>query len=200
MRVTPALSSSFHTLRSTRSTPSCSVLESISAGSMCANRDRSSSASARREMSSACARAHVSARSFVVRLRKLSYSAARRRWRSFQTSASDGAPWEDATDASDAAGPLVVVEGPGTGSPVSGSSEGARGGVGGTCGEWAWRLLFMDLEPSVRQQDTRGLVVSVAPYGRYPAIKRATSSRTAAAVNKSWGSSGYHRIVAWGAS
>src|SRR6267143_5535402 len=32
MRVTPAPSSSFHTLRSTRSTPSCNVLESICAG------------------------------------------------------------------------------------------------------------------------------------------------------------------------
>ena len=56
----------------------------------------------------------------------------------------------------------MVVEGSGAGSPVSGSSEGARGGVGEDCGEWAWRLLFMSLEPSVRQQDTPGLLRWVA--------------------------------------
>jgi hypothetical protein len=33
--------------------------------------------------------------------------------------------------------------GAGTGSPVSGSSEGVRGGEAGGCGEWPWRLLFM---------------------------------------------------------
>src|SRR5258706_9178766 len=184
MRGKPAFSSSFHTWRSTRSRPSCSVLESISAGSMWAKRDKSSSASARRDTISACARAHVSARSFVVRLRKLSYSAARRRWRSFQTSASDGAPEDDAAGTADAAGPLVVVEGPGTGSPVSGSSEGAGGGGGGTCGEWAWRFLFMDFEPSVRQPDIRGLVVSVAPYRPDSQIKRAPSSRNAPDAHK----------------
>src|SRR5213083_3281588 len=46
--------------------------------------------------------------------------------------------------------------GAGTGSPVSRSSEGVRGGEAGGCGEWPWRLLFMSLEPSVRQQDTAG--------------------------------------------
>src|SRR6266550_9231156 len=151
MRVTPALSSSFHTLRSTRSTPSCNVLESMAAGSMCAKRDRSSNASASRDTSSACARAHVSARSLIVRLRKLSYSAASRRCRSFQTSTSDtsvgGAP--DATGAADAAG----VSG---GSPVSGSSE-------GTGGWWGRGCLLVIRELSVWQQDTRRQFVWKAP-------------------------------------
>src|SRR6267378_2330679 len=159
MRVTPALSSSFHTLRSTRSTPSCNVLESICAGSMCAKRDRSSSASAKRATSSACARCHTSARSLVVRFRKFSKSAASRRWRSFQTSTSDLSGC-----GADAAGPLELPgeSCAGAGSPVSGSSEGARGGESGDCGEWAWRLLFMSLEASVRQQDTPGLLRWVA--------------------------------------
>src|SRR6267143_4209160 len=165
MRVTPALSSSFHTFRSTRSTPSCSVLESICAGSMCAKRDRSSSASARRVTRSACARVHVSARSLVVRFRKLSYSAASRRWRSFHTSTSGVSPGE--ADAAGAAGPPEVADAGGlcTGSPVSGSSDGARGCEDGDCGEWAWRLLFIFFEPSVRQQDTPGLVRWVAAPG-----------------------------------
>src|SRR5882724_2248490 len=127
---------------------------------MCAKRDKSSKASARRETSSACARPHVSVRSLAVRLRKLSYSAASRRWRSFHISSSVTDPW----DAADAAGPpeISVDAGAGTGSPVSGSSEGARGGETGGCGEWPWRLLFMSLEPSVRQQDTPGLLRWVA--------------------------------------
>src|SRR5207237_538047 len=151
MRVTPAASSSFQTFRSTRSTPSCKVLASMSAGSICANRDKSSSASARRATRSACARIHISLRSFVMRLRKLSNSAASRRCRSFQTSASDGA-----VGAVSAPAPLcdasavgrdeeVGAETSSSGSPVSGSREGARGVVDcGGCDGDACRLLVID--------------------------------------------------------
>src|SRR5206468_1963691 len=84
-RVTPSASSSFHSFRSTSSTPSWIVWASTWARSTWANRARSSSASTRRCTTSVWALAHTSARSFAVRLRKLSYSAASRRYLSFSS-------------------------------------------------------------------------------------------------------------------
>ena len=55
------------------------VAESVPAGSSPENRERSSSESSSCLTRSACARAPLSSRSFWVRFRKLSYSAARRR-------------------------------------------------------------------------------------------------------------------------
>src|SRR5215204_6030302 len=65
---------------STISTPSTTVFASVVAGSTCANRPRSSSASIIPLTMSACPRQWASCRSRVVRLRKLSYSAASRRY------------------------------------------------------------------------------------------------------------------------
>src|SRR2546427_4024386 len=70
------------------STPSWIVLASVWAGSTCAKRARSSSASTRRCTRSACARCHVSVRSLTERFLKLSYSAASRRYLSFMSASS----------------------------------------------------------------------------------------------------------------
>src|SRR5213592_4508780 len=70
------------------STPSWIVLASVCAGSTCAKRARSSSASTRRCIRSACARCHRSVRSLTERFLKLSYSAASRRYLSFSSASS----------------------------------------------------------------------------------------------------------------
>src|SRR6266705_2714042 len=70
------------------STPSWIVLASVCAGSTCAKRARSSSASTRRCIRSACARCHRSVRSLTERFLKLSYSAASRRYLSFMSASS----------------------------------------------------------------------------------------------------------------
>src|SRR5947207_1345190 len=64
------------------------VFASVCAGSTCAKRARSSSASTRRSTRSACAFSHASVRSLSARLRKLSYSAASRRYLSLRSATS----------------------------------------------------------------------------------------------------------------